>query len=220
MTEHKVNAAVIPFLTDLINQQLCLNNALQEAAEQYGKTATEAELEQQTKAELLTVEEAKKRIVKAIAGGILTDEEAKAEMDELRAQEQRLQRELTTIGAKAAIRADYLRAIEALKDTDIEARLNRMASDKPRVFRRLLQLLFEPNSLAMGKERVRTKEMYRYYVESYTPSKAMQGLMEEMTVSVNDGHRTYYGHVVPAEDEGKTVHLLCQIKPTRVVAVG
>ncbi len=34
------------------------------------------------------------------------------------------------------------------------------------------------------------------------------------------GHPTYYGHVVPAEDEGKTVHLLCQVKPTRVVAVG
>lgn len=34
------------------------------------------------------------------------------------------------------------------------------------------------------------------------------------------GQPTYYGHVVPAEDEGKTVHLLCQVKPTRVVAVG
>jgi site-specific DNA recombinase len=219
-SEHKVNAVVIPFLVDLINQQLCLNDALQEAAEHYGKTATEAELEQQIKAELLTVEEAKKRLIKAIAGGILTDEEAKAEMDELRASEQRLQRDLATIDEKAAIRADYLKAIEALKDTDIEARLTWMASEKPSAFRRLLQLLFEPNSLAIGKERVKTREMYQYYIESYTPSKAMQQLMEEMSLTVNNAHPTYYGYVVPAEDEGKTVHLLCQVKPTKVVAVG
>lgn len=34
------------------------------------------------------------------------------------------------------------------------------------------------------------------------------------------GHPTYYGHVVPAEDEGKAIHLLCKVRPTKVVTVG
>jgi hypothetical protein len=44
-------------------------------------------------------------------------------------------------------------ALDALKGQDITSRLTELAQDKPIVFRRLLSVVFEPNSLRVRTER-------------------------------------------------------------------
>ncbi len=64
---------------------------------------------------------------------------------------------------------------------------------------------------------------YRYLeirgtVEEISQEEAIEQL-DELT-KIYTGKPTYYGHIVPAENATKTVHLLCKIKPTKVVAWG
>jgi hypothetical protein len=54
---------------------------------------------------------------------------------ELREKESRLNRELSTIDQKAMVRADYIKAVEALKHMDIETTLWEMSEELPQVFR-------------------------------------------------------------------------------------
>ena len=49
-----------------------------------------------------------------------------------------------------------------------------------------------------------------------------EGALEELNriTHLNTGQPTYYGHVVPAEEEGKRVHIISKIRPTKVVTRG
>jgi len=165
--EHLVVQAVIPFMAQLIRDQIGLTDALNQAADQYGKTFTEAELEETIKAELSKIRKAKKRVVESIAEGILTPNEAKETLAELRDQESRLQRDLATIGEKAIIRSDYLNALEALKNKDIEQTLWTMSQTSKRSFRKLLRMIFEPNSIKVRTERIPGSKKWRGVLEEY-----------------------------------------------------
>lgn len=138
-----VAGGIIPFLANVIKSHLGLDKALNDAANEYGKTITEAELEQRIQAELLTIREGKERIVKAIAGGLISDNEAKSQLDELRAKEQRLTQDLATIGDKERIRKDYLEAMEALRNQDVEAVLWAMYESSPNVLRKIVRLIIK-----------------------------------------------------------------------------
>jgi hypothetical protein len=72
---------------------------------------------------------------------------------ELREQEQRLTIELSSIAEKTAIMAQWQEALDALKGQDISGMLYKLAKDKPIAFRRLLSIVFEPNSLRVRTER-------------------------------------------------------------------
>ena len=98
----------------------------------------------------------KQRIVEAIGLGVLTNEEAAVKLAELRKQEQRLIIELSSIAEKTTIIAEWQAAIESLKGQNIEKQLLVLAKKKPVAFRRLLSLIFEPNSL-----RVKTFQVKR-----------------------------------------------------------
>lgn len=141
--------AVIPFVANIIRNQMGLDEKLSQAADQYGKTFSEAELEQRIKAELATIKEAKQRIVKAIAGGVLSDSEAKNELDELRNKEARLNRELATMGEKENIRRDYLEAVEAIKQNEIEPQLWWLLENSPGALRQLIRMIVEPASIEL-----------------------------------------------------------------------
>jgi hypothetical protein len=142
-----VAGAVIPFLADLMTGPF-LNDGLENAVNTYGK-ATEATMGQMYRAELLKTTEAKKRVVKSIAGGILTDSEAKETLDELRDKEQRLTRNIATLSRKAEVKQDYLRVAEQLKGQDIGQVLQEVMDNNPVTFRQILSLIFEPNSLVV-----------------------------------------------------------------------
>ena len=97
--------------------------------------------------------------------GVLSTQEAAGKLEELREQEQRLTVELSSIAEKTAIMAEWQEALEALKGQDITEILYSLAEHKPIAFRRLLSLVFEPNSLEVettGKGRNWTGKLVGY----------------------------------------------------------
>lgn len=152
-SEKQISQAVIPLMADLITNQIGLENSLNQAAAQYGRTITEAELQQRIEAELHQTKEAKKRVADSIAAGVLSENEARETMTELREQEQRLGRELATIGQKTKIRSDYLAAVESLKNADMLETLWVMSETQPTILRKMLKMIFEPNSIRIRVER-------------------------------------------------------------------
>jgi DNA invertase Pin-like site-specific DNA recombinase len=143
----KILPAVIMVIEDIIARLGGLDYALNNAAEAYGKTVSEEALEAAISGDLQVTAHEKTRIIDAIAGGILTPDEARRKLDELRESETRLKIELAGISEKATIREDFLNAIEVLKSTDIKGRLTCISEEQPAIFRRLLGLIFKPNTL-------------------------------------------------------------------------
>lgn len=165
-SEHLILSPIVEFLADFIQKQIDFHAALDAAAARYGKSITEEAIEAAVQGELASVQAGKQRLIEAISLGILTHQEAAAKLDELREQEQRLMVELSSIAEKTAILTQWQEALNALKEQDITGRLNQLAAQKPIAFRRLLALVFEPNSLRVRTERkagkwVGTLEIYR-----------------------------------------------------------
>ncbi|MBN1992860.1 MAG: recombinase family protein [Anaerolineae bacterium] len=155
ISENVVAGAVIPFISQVLRVQLDLSGALEAAANKYGKTSIESGLEAETKAEIAKTQEAKQRIVKAVADGIFTNDEAAKQIAELRQKEQRLERELIKLSEHEKIRDDYLAAIRVLEGQDIEKTLYNMlrgTQKQRRILGRLLALIFEPASLEIRSE--------------------------------------------------------------------
>ena len=123
ISQKLVAKAVIPVMASIIQSQIDIQKALSEAADKYGRTYSEDELKRKLESELSRTQEAKSRLVRAIADGVLTKSEAKTNLNELRQTETRLNRELSTISQKAAIREDYLKAIVAINSNNIEQTL-------------------------------------------------------------------------------------------------
>jgi hypothetical protein len=94
----------------------------------------------------------------------------------LREQEQRLTVELSSIVEKMAIMADWQTAIDALKGQDITGLLYKLAENNPVSFRRLLSLVFEPNSLRVRTERKPGTREWFGVLESYKLTETMQSL--------------------------------------------
>ncbi|MFN8460129.1 MAG: zinc ribbon domain-containing protein, partial [Anaerolineae bacterium] len=173
-TEHLLLPPIIDFLAGFIQEQIDFYTALDTAAAQYGKSVTEEAIEAAIQGELASVQAGKQRLIEAISLGILTHQEAAVKLVELRQQEQRLTVELSSIAEKTAIMAQWQEALNALKGQDITGRLFDLAEQKPIVFRRLLSLVFEPNSL-----RVRTWNEGKKWVgalDSYKLTETMQNL--------------------------------------------
>lgn len=147
-----VAKAVIPFVAEAIKKQIDISRALSQAAEKYGKTNVEADIEQSIKAKKHETQEAKKRVVKAIATGVLTEQEAAETLTELREKEQRLDRQLLTFRQKEAIREDYQKAVEILKGSDIEEKLWEILENNPIILKRLLSLIIKPCGIMIRTE--------------------------------------------------------------------
>lgn len=181
-SEHLILPSVITFLADFIQNQIDFYVAADTAAAQYGKSVTEEALEAAIQGELASVQAGKQRLIEAISLGILTNQEAAAKLAELREQEQRLTVELSSIAEKTAIMAEWQVALDALTGKDITARLYEMAQEQPVVFRRVLGLVFEPNSLKVRTERKPGSKNWIGILEGYKLTEAMQN------ISVSFGH--------------------------------
>lgn len=58
----------------------------------------------------------------------------------------------------------------------------------------------------------------RGFVEEITEEGAVEQL--DQITRLYTGQPTYYGHIEPLEDKGQRIHVICKIKPTKVVARG
>jgi hypothetical protein len=172
--EHLILPPIVEFLAGFIQKQIDFHVALDTAAAQYGKSITEEALEAAIQGELASVQAGKQRLIEAISLGILTNQEAAVKLAELREQEQRLTIELSGIAEKTAIMAQWQAALDALKGQDITGRLYEMAEQNPIVFRRLLSIVFEPNSLKVRTERGPTN--YFGVLENYKLTIAMKNI--------------------------------------------
>lgn len=175
ISEHLVLPLIIDFLADFIQNQPDFHTLLDDAAAQYGKTITEEAVEAAITGELASVKAGKDRLVEAIALGVLSTEEAAGKLAELREQEQRLTVELSSIAEKTAIMLEWQNAVEALKGQDITATLNGIAKQNPVAFRRLLALVFEPNSIRVKTERAQGRQWHGVLIDTQL-TKAMQTL--------------------------------------------
>jgi DNA invertase Pin-like site-specific DNA recombinase len=173
VSEHLILPPIIDFLANFIQSQLDFHTSLDNAASLYGKTITEEAIEAAITGELASVKAGKNRVVEAITLGILTNQEAAGKLAELREQEQRLTVELSNISRKAAIMIEWQIAIEALKGQDITTALNTLVEQNPIAFRRLLALVFEPNSVKVKTERVQGRQWHGILVK-HQLTKAMQ----------------------------------------------
>ncbi len=145
--EKLILPAVIEILADTINRHCGLDNALNVAANQLGKTVSEEAIEAAIRGELAVVKAGKERLINALTDGIFTQGEVSAKLEELRQKEQNLKIELISINEKAEIRDSFLKAIEALKSRDIRVTLTDMVNERPLAFRQLLGIILKPNSL-------------------------------------------------------------------------
>lgn len=144
------------------------------AAAQYGKSITEEAVEAAIQGELASIQAGKQRLIEAISLGILTHQEAALKLAELRGQEQRLIIELSNVAEKTAILAQWQAALEALRGQDITSRLYELAAQNPIAFRRLLSIVFEPNSLAVRRER--KEKRWVGILEGYRLTEAIQNI--------------------------------------------
>ena len=178
-SEHLILPPIIDFITELIQSQIDLQNELDKAANQYGKSITEEALEAAIQGELASVQAGKQRIVDAIGLGVLTTDEAAVKLTELREQEQRLTVEIAGIAEKTALMEEWQRALDTLRGQDergIADRLYFLAKENPVAFRQLLGLVFEPNSLRVRTGRVPGKRKWAGYLEGYQLTAAMKEL--------------------------------------------
>lgn len=170
-TEHLILPPIIEFLAGFIQEKIDFQNRMENAAAQYGKSIIEEAHEASIQGELASIRTSKERVIEAVGLGTFTNQEAAGKMAEYRKREQELMIELSGISKKAAVMEEWQIAIEALKGKDIARRLNELA-ENPVAFRRLLSLVFEPNSLRVRTER--QKAGWIGILESYVLTKAMQ----------------------------------------------
>lgn len=153
-----VAKGVIPFIVDLFTKDLNLDEILQEAVDKFGYTVTESELRQQYEAELHATQEKQKRLLDSISDGIITKKEASESMADIREKIARINRNLDNLGSKVRAREDFLKAMEILKDRDIEQFLWYTLEFETVAFRQVLGLIFEPNSITVETYRIKGKE--------------------------------------------------------------
>ena len=170
-TEYLILPPIVEFLAGFIQDQIDFYAALDAAATLYGKSVTEEAIEAAIGGELASVKAGRQRLIEAISLGILTTQEAAAKMVDLREQESRLTVELSSIAEKTTIMSEWQSAIDALRGRDISQSLYKLAEQKPIVFRRLLSLVFEPNSLRVRIERTGNKRVGM--LEGYKLTEAM-----------------------------------------------
>lgn len=171
-TEFLILPPVVEFLAGFIQEQINIHAAMEEAAAAYGKSVSEEALEAAIKGELVSVRAGKDRLVDAISLGVLTTQEAAAKLDDLREQECRLIAEMANIGEKAAVLEEWQQALETLKNLDLSEALTDLAEYKPVAFRRLLSIVFKPNSLRV--EVTRSGNTWQGHLTGYELTNVIQ----------------------------------------------
>ena len=100
-------------------------------------------------------------------------DEAAAKLAELREQEQSLTIELSTISQKAQILEDWQKALEWIKGRGINQTLTELAEKNPIVFRQILGIIFEPNSIKVRTQK-KGKKLWQGFVEDYKLTEAIR----------------------------------------------
>lgn len=140
------DAAVIDFVSQILDTHFLKDEMLQEALNKHGRNVTSDELKHQIEVELFQSAESKNRLIKAVSNGTLSENDIKREMQDLRDKEARLNRELKTIDQKVKFREDYLRAVTALQGEDIKQTMEKMEADTLKQF---FRLIFKPRSIKL-----------------------------------------------------------------------
>ncbi len=161
-------------MAGFIQSQADFYATLEDTATQLSKSVTEEAIEAAIQGEFASVKAGKERLIEAISLGILSNQEAAAKLTELREQEQRLTVELSGIAEKVEKMGQWQDLLNSLDGKDITQTLTKMAEIRPIVFRRLLALVFEPNSLRVRTER--NEKKWVGVLESYKLTEAMQNV--------------------------------------------
>jgi len=150
ITAWPVAYAVIPFVAKLLKDKTRLVVALEQAAVQYSNNdnGTLQQLEAATRAEIEKTSQGVKRLTDSIADGLISREEAKSKLQELREKKERLMRELQGFEERESIRAEILEAVKLI-NSDLEGALwNMFEFDQP-ALARIVRMIFKPHSVVV-----------------------------------------------------------------------
>jgi site-specific DNA recombinase len=164
---YPVAYAVIPFVAKVIKDKTRLVEALGRAATEYSKSGALEALEVDTRAELEKTEQGIQRLMDAIAEGLISKQEAKTKLDELREKKERLTKDIEDFENRAQIQAELLDAISYLRD-DLENVLWELLKEKPNVLGRILRMIFRKHSVvveAYGEMKVRKGRITKYELQ-------------------------------------------------------
>lgn len=145
---YPVAYAIIPFVAKLIKDKTRLTAALEEAAMAWSNDGSMEKKERETKAELEKTSQGLSRLMDSIADGLLTRDEAKDKIQELRDKKERLMRDLQKLEERTTIRTELLEAMKLING-DLEGALWYMFEHDHRSLARVVRLIFKPHSVAV-----------------------------------------------------------------------
>jgi hypothetical protein len=183
INETVVARALLPLAARLIEQGLNLKVAIQKVAQGISQK-TDKVLEQNWRAELAEVERETKNLVRAVAKGVVTDDQARDVNQELVEKKQRLERNLAKLREKAEIQRELLEAIPAISD-DIEGTLRLFLEKRPTTLNQILGLIFQRHSVVVEAWGPPSKRQSR--VVSYRLTEAFA---DALKVSSEQGSRS------------------------------
>lgn len=157
ISEKLIADVLLPFVAETINEKIDLTQALNEAADQFGRTPLEDSIINEIEAEIVATQEQKKRLIDSIADGILTKTEAGEKLEEIRGKLERLQRKLVDTQRADEIRQEYLEAMTAIRGVNLETRFFEMLDQNPALLKRILELIFKYASVKVKSTGTGTK---------------------------------------------------------------
>lgn len=163
---YPVAYAVIPLAAHIVRDSAKLIESLTLVAKEYSKNETLQALEAETRAEMERSEQGIRRILDSIADGLVSRQEAKDKLEELREKRERLARDIQGFEEKESVRAELQEAISILHD-DLDSVLWNLFKANPRTLGRILRLIFKPHSVvvqAYGEMEVRKGRVIEYEV--------------------------------------------------------
>ncbi len=137
VSESVARAAAVRFLQDLFSERIAMEPLLESAARRYDRT--DETLAQEAQAELQILEEQKRNLIDAVAGGLLRHEDIRAKASELEDKRERLDRRLAAASRQQVLRLEIEAAVRLLEGAGLVARIATLPDP---ALQRLLRLVF------------------------------------------------------------------------------
>jgi len=155
--------AVMRFLQELFMERIALEQYIEGVAREYD--GTDRALSQDAQAELQSLEQQKRNLIDAVAGGLLRPEDIKSKNLELEEKRERLERRIAAAACRQELRTEIEVAVRLLEGEGLAARVAKLPDA---ALQRLLRLIFKRltfTGTGRGHNRIGAVETYEFTTE-------------------------------------------------------
>ena len=163
VAESVARAATVRFLQELLTERIALEQFIEGAARRFD--GTDEALAREAEAELQSLEQQKRNLIDAVAGGLLRPDDIKAKNLELGEQRERLERRMAAASCRQELRTEVAAAVQLLEGEGLAARV---ASLPDLALQRLLRLVVKRltfTGTGRGHNRIGAVETYEFTPE-------------------------------------------------------